>query len=76
MKEKEITFDVNVIECNADKFNEDYKDYINFADETPFGDWFFSLTAPQSVYEEIAGLEEECITILEESISYPDEGSK
>lgn len=58
-----IQFEVSVPEFNAQKFSDDYSQFIDWVDETPFGDAWFALTAPVEVYEEICGLEEEMISV-------------
>jgi len=62
----ETTFDVSVMECNAEKFSEDYSEYIESEFTDYFGNHVFNLTAPQEVRDEISGLGEEGIEILDE----------
>ena len=63
MERKE--FQVSVVGFNADKFRDDYEDYI--INESEFcGNVIFTLYAPNSIYDKIEGLKEECIEIMEE----------
>lgn len=61
--EKKVSFSVSVIGCNADTFQENYGEYIQAFRNDWFGNKVFFLDAPQSVKEEIAGLNEEGIEI-------------
>lgn len=58
-------FSVNVIGCNIVPFTLAYTGYIKRWHEGWFNDRVFELAAPQEVYNEIAGLTEECIEIME-----------
>lgn len=60
------TFSVNVIGFNVETFMINYADYIKSWHEDLFGDRVFELEAPQEIYDEIAGLKEELIEILED----------
>lgn len=60
------TFKVNVVGFNADTFRENYSKYIKSEHDVYFEDVEFELKAPQEIYDEIAGLKEECIEILED----------
>ena len=59
-------FRVNVVGFNADLFADNYADYIKSSREGYFENVEFELEAPQEVYDEIAGLTEELIEILED----------
>ena len=61
---KKRKFDVNVIAYNADTFRANYAAYIVAEDVDGFDDVTFSMVAPESTYNEIDGLKEECIEIL------------
>lgn len=61
-----VTFEVYVPEFNAEKFKDDYNGYITNSNESIFGDYNFTLTAPAEVYQEIIGLKEEGIQIVVE----------
>lgn len=61
-----ITFRVNVTGCNVETFMINYAGYIKSWHEGWFDDRVFELEAPQEIYDEIAGLKEECIEILED----------
>lgn len=61
--EKKVSFSVSVIGCNADTFLENYGEYIKAFRNDGFGNKVFFLNAPQSVKDEIAGLNEEWIEI-------------
>lgn len=58
-------FQVSVVGYNADKFRDDYERYITNESEW-YGNVIFTLYAPKSVYEEIEGLKEESIEIIDE----------
>ena len=60
------TFKVNVVGFNADTFRENYSKYIKSEHDVYFENVEFELVAPQEIYDEIAGLKEECIEILED----------
>ena len=60
------TFRVNVVGFNADTFRDNYSEYIKSEHEGWFDDRVFELEAPQEIYDEIAGLREELIEILED----------
>lgn len=59
-------FRVNVVGFNADIFRERYSEYIKSEHEVYFENVEFELQAPQEIYDEITGLKEELIEILEE----------
>ena len=59
------TFRVNVIGFNADQFRDNYSEYIKSEHEVYFENVEFELQAPQEIYDEIAGLKEEFIEIME-----------
>ena len=59
-----INFQVSVVGFNADTFKEKYQQYIKKEHETYFEDALFELEAPQNIYDEISGLEEEMIEIV------------
>lgn len=59
-------FRVNVVGFNADLFADNYADYIKSSKEVYFDNVEFELEAPQEVYDEIAGLTEELIEIMED----------
>lgn len=61
--EKKVSFSVSVIGCNADTFLLNYGEYIQAFRNDGFGNKVFFLDAPQSVKDEIAGLNEEGIEI-------------
>ena len=61
------TFDVDVIECNCCKFEEDYANYITgFAADYCgcCGNIRYTLEAPQEVYNEIKELKDDGIYIV------------
>lgn len=60
-------FQVNVIGFNIPVFMISYADYITKWEEGWFGDRIFTLVAPTEVYDQISGLTEECIEILEDN---------
>lgn len=60
------TFKVNVVGFNSDTFRENYSKYIKSEHDVYFENVEFELEAPQKIYDEIAGLKEECIEILED----------
>ena len=60
------TFRVNVVGFNADTFREIYSEYIKSEHEVYFENVEFELQAPQEIYDEIAGLKEEMIEIMED----------
>lgn len=62
--EKNVRFGVSVIGCNADTFQENYGEYIQAFRDDVMGNKVFFLDAPQSVKDEIAGLDEEGIEII------------
>ena len=51
---------------NADLFRDNYAEYIKSEHEVYYENVEFELEAPQEVYDEIAGLTEELIEILED----------
>lgn len=59
-----VNFEVEVVGCNADVFESNYKQYVTSRHNGWFGDAIFELSAPQAVYDEIQYLTEECIEIL------------
>ena len=61
---KKIKFEVSVIGCNAATFYGNYKDYV--IDQVPsyYDNMTFTLNAPQNIYDEIKGLNEEGIEIV------------
>lgn len=59
------TFHVNVIGCNVSAFMIAYASYIVKWEQGWFDDRIFTLDAPTSVYEEISGLAEEFIEIID-----------
>lgn len=59
-------FRVNVVGFNADLFADNYADYIKSSKEVYFDNVEFELQAPQEVYDEIEGLTEELIEIMED----------
>lgn len=60
------TFTVNVIGYNVETFMILYACYIMAWHEGWYDDRVFELEAPQEIYDEIAGLKEECIEIIED----------
>lgn len=60
------TFKVNVVGFNVKIFMIAYAEYIKSWHESWFDDRVFELEAPQEIYDEIAGLKDECIEILED----------
>ena len=60
------TFKVNVVGFNADTFRDNYSNYIKAEYDSWYDDSVFELEAPQEIYDEIAGLKDECIEILED----------
>lgn len=60
------TFKVNVVGFNANTFRDNYSEYIKSEYDSWFDDRVFVLEAPQEIYDEIAGLKDECIEILED----------
>lgn len=65
-KHFEEIFSVSVVGFKADTFRENYSEYIKYEDEGWFDDRVFVLEAPQEIYDEIAGLKDDCIEILED----------
>ena len=61
-----LTFSVNVIGFNVETFMIAFASYIKSWHEGWFDDRVFELRAPQKIYDEIAGLKEECIEIMED----------
>lgn len=61
------TFQVNVIGCNVLAFMLAFSNYIVKWEQGWFEDRIFTLNAPAEVYDEISGLTEECIEILEDN---------
>lgn len=59
-----IVFFVSVIGFNVNTFKEKYQQYIKKEHETYFENALFTLEAPQNIYDEISGLEEEMIEIV------------
>lgn len=59
-----IVFFVSVIGFNVNTFKEKYQQYIKKEHETYFENALFALEAPQNIYDEISGLEEEMIEIV------------
>jgi len=59
-----IKFQVSVIGLNANTFREKYQQYIKKEHEMYFENVVFDLQAPQNIYDEINGLEEEMIEIV------------
>ena len=59
-----IKFQVSVIGLNANTFREKYQQYIKKEHEMYFENILFELEAPQNIYDEINGLEEEMIEIV------------
>lgn len=59
-----IIFFVSVIGFNVNTFRDRYEKYIKKEHETYFGNALFALEAPQNIYDEISGLEEEMIEIV------------
>lgn len=57
-------FDVCAVGFNADQFRENYKNYISAEYEDDFENVIFTLNAPQSIYDEIDDMKEECIEIM------------
>ena len=57
-------FIVSVIGCNIELFASNYSEYIIVWHDDAFGNRVFNLCAPQSVYNEIENLKEECIEII------------
>jgi hypothetical protein len=57
-------FKVHAANFNADTFRNNYQKYIIDEYDACFEDTIFELNAPQEIYDEISGLEEESITIL------------
>jgi hypothetical protein len=62
-------FKVSVVLFNTDKFRDDYSQYITSETED-YVNVVFTLNAPQNIYDEIAGLKEECIEIIEEEETF------
>lgn len=61
------TFRVNVIGFNVPVFMINYASYIIKWEHGWFDDRIFTLNAPAEVYDEISGLTEECIEILDDN---------
>lgn len=61
------TFQVNVIGFNAPVFMINYASYITKWEQGWFDDRIFTLNAPDEVYEEISGLTEEFIEIIDDN---------
>lgn len=61
------TFKVNVIGCNVLAFTLAYASYITKWEEGWLDDRIFTLVSPTEVYDQISGLTEECIEILEDN---------
>lgn len=59
-------FEVCVTKANAAKFRDDYAPYIISEEDKYFGSRTFKLTAPISIRDEIDGLKEESIEIIEQ----------
>lgn len=59
-----ISFSVNVIECNAETFQNNYAEYIKAYRNDNYDNKVFFMEAPENVYDEIKKLEEEGITIM------------
>ena len=57
---------VSVVEYNAEKFEEDYDDYIIAHEEGVMDEQLFTLVSPIEVYKEIEDLVEEGIVIIED----------
>ena len=57
---------VSVVEYNAEKFEEDYDDYIITREEGVMDEQLFTLMSPIEVYKEIEDLVEEGIVIIED----------
>ena len=57
---------VSVVEYNAEKFEEDYDDYIITREEGVMDEQLFTLVSPIEVYKEIEDLVEEGIVIIED----------
>lgn len=64
-EEEEIEFDVAMPNFVADVFEERYGAYLIYKVEGDFEDVTFHLSAPQSIYDEIDDLKEECIEIVD-----------
>lgn len=63
-EEGEIEFDVTMPNFAADVFEERYMAYLIHKVEGDFENVVFHLSAPQSIYDEIDDLKEECIEIV------------
>lgn len=63
--EKNINFSVSVIECNADKFMDDFGGYVQAFRDGAMGNKIFYLNAQQSVKDDISKLYEEGIEVEE-----------
>lgn len=63
--EKNVKFSVSVIECNADKFMDDFGGYVQAFRDGYMDNKIFYLNAPQSVKDDISKLSEEGIEVGE-----------
>ena len=64
-----LEFKVSVVLFNADKFRDDYSQYITSETED-YINAVFTLKAPKNIHDEIEGLKEECIEIIEEEETF------
>lgn len=57
-------FRVYVAVFNCDEFVNRYRKYIHGREDSWYGDYVYTLIAPQEIYDEIADLKEESIEII------------
>lgn len=62
---KTIIFYVSVIEYNADKFVEDFFDYIVDQYKDEYDNLIFEMEAPQEIYDKVSDLIEEGVDIFD-----------
>lgn len=64
-----IEFSVNVIGFNAENFACNYSTFVKSRREDYFGNVAFDMQAPRYIYDEIAGLSEEFIDIVNNQLT-------
>lgn len=61
---KTIIFNVSVIEYNADKFVEDFFDYIVNQYKDEYDNLICEMEAPQEIYDKVSDLTEEGVDVF------------
>ena len=62
---KNLVFSVSVIGCNADKFKENYGEYIQAYRDDLMDSKIFYLKSPSNIKDEISKLSEEGIKVMD-----------